>query len=88
MSDKNDFSTYAITLYFDDDTTTAIRTLTARLADITGNDYMTANSVPPHLTVGMFHVIEADVGKLKKMFGDFVSTLRTGDFSFDISFWG
>lgn len=88
MSDKNDFSTYAITLYFDDDTTTAIRTLTARLADITGNDYMTANAVPPHLTVGMFHVNNADVGELKALFEEFVSEAREGESSFDISFSG
>ena len=88
MSDKNDFSTYAITLYFDEDTTSAIRTITARLADITGNDYMTANSVPPHLTLGMFHVVDADVGKLKALFEDFVSAVRNGGFSFDISFSG
>ena len=88
MSDKNDFSTYAITLYFDDDTTTAIRMLTARLADITGNDYMTANSVPPHLTVGMFHVNNADVGELKALFEEFVSEAREGESSFDISFSG
>ena len=73
MSENQSFSTYAITLYFDEATNTAIRQLTAQLAEVTGNDYMTANNVPPHLTLGMFHVIEADVGKLKTLFGDFVS---------------
>ena len=88
MSDNKAFSTYAITVYFDDDTTTAIRQLTAQLADITGNDYMTANSVPPHLTLGMFHAGDADVGKLKTQFEAFVSAVREGDFSFDLSFSG
>lgn len=88
MSEKQSFSTYAITLYFDEATNTAIRQLTAQLAEVTGNDYMTANNVPPHLTLGMFHVIEADVGKLKTLFGDFVSAAREGDSSFDVTFSG
>ena len=88
MSDNQDFSTYAITLYFDDDTTSSVRKLMAQFADVTGNDYMTANDVPPHLTLGMFHVIEADIGKLKALFEDFVSAVRDGGFSFDLSFSG
>ena len=88
MSDKANFSTYAITLYFDDDTTEWIRTLTAQLADVTGNDFMTANNVPPHLTVGMFHVGEADVEKLKALFEAFVTAAREDNSTFDISFSG
>ena len=71
MTDKKDFSTYAITLYFDDATSKVIKELTAQLADVTGNDFMTANSVPPHLTLGMFHVNDADVGNLKTQFENF-----------------
>lgn len=65
MKKDTPFSTYAITLYFDEDTASAIRELTAQLARVTENDYMTVNNVPPHLTVGMFHVSDAEVGKLK-----------------------
>ena len=85
---KNVFSTYAITLYFDENTSNAIRMLTAQLADVTGNDFMTANNVPPHLTVGMFHVGEADVEKLKNLFEDFVSAARECNSTFDIYFSG
>ena len=88
MSDKANFSTYAITLYFDDDTTEWIRTLTAQLAEVTENDFMTANNVPPHLTVGMFHVGEADVEKLKALFEEFVTAAREDNSTFDISFSG
>ena len=88
MSDKANFSTYAITLYFDDDTTEWIRTLTAQLAEVTENDFMTANNVPPHLTVGMFHVGEADVEKLKTLFEEFVTAAREDNSTFDISFSG
>lgn len=88
MSEKQSFSTYAITLYFDEATNTAIRQFTAQLAEVTGNDYMTANNVPPHLTLGMFHVVEADVGKLKNLFEDFVSAARECNSTFDIYFSG
>ena len=88
MSDKTSFSTYAITLYFDDNTTDWIRGLMAQFAQVTGNDFMTANEVPPHLTVGMFHVSEADVEKLKNLFEDFVTAARKCNSTFDISFSG
>ena len=88
MPKNQSFSTYAITLYFDDATTMQIRKLMADFAYVTGNDFMTANDVPPHLTLGMFHVNDADVGKLKSLFEDFVSAVQGGDFSFGISFSG
>ena len=88
MSDKNDFFTYAITLYFDEDTNRAIKELTTQLTDVTGNDYMTVNDVPPHLTLGMFHASEADAGKLKRLFSDFVSAAQDCGSSFEIFFSG
>ena len=87
MSDNNNL-TYAITLYFDDDTTEWIRGLMAQFAQVTGNDFMTVNEVPPHLTVGMFHVGEADVEKLKALFEEFVTAAREGESPFEISFSG
>ena len=64
---ENTFLTYAVTLYFDDETSGAIRGLTKELADVTGNTYMIQNDVPPHLTLGMFHVEEDDGEKLKAL---------------------
>ena len=87
MKQEKPFSTYAITLYFDEDTTSAIRELTAQLARVTENDYMTVNNVPPHLTVGMFHVSDADVGKLKNLFKDFVSAVQNGLLPFPKDLW-
>jgi len=69
---EESFLTYAVTLYFDDETAGQISSLTKELADVTGNDYMIQNDVPPHLTLGMFHVNEADEEKLKRLFGEFV----------------
>ena len=68
--------TYAITLYFDDKTTKQIRTLTSDLAAITSNDYMIANSVPPHLTLGMFHADDSELEKLEALFGEFVRAVQ------------
>ena len=69
-------TTYAITLYFDNNTTNQIRTLIAELADITTNDYMIANSVPPHLTLGMFHAEDSELEKLETLFGEFVHAVQ------------
>lgn len=69
-------TTYAITIYFDDVVTNHIRALTADLAAVTGNNYMLANSVPPHLTLGMFHAEDEELEKLKTLFMDFVRAVK------------
>ena len=69
-------NTYAITLYFDDAVTKQIRVLTSDLAAITSSDYMIANSVPPHLTLGMFHAEDFELEKLEALFGEFVRAVQ------------
>ena len=83
-------TTYAITLYFDDDTTAQIRTLTSNLAAVTANDYMIANNVPPHLTLGMFHADDAELQKLESLFEEFVKKVQSqfSDLNFSITFAG
>ena len=76
-----DFLTYAVTLYFDEKTSGEIFSLTKELCDVTGNDYMIENSVPPHLTLGMFHVNEANEEKLEKLFAEFVAAAKAKLFS-------
>lgn len=76
-----DFLTYAVTLYFDEKTAGEISSLTKELCDVTGNDYMIENSVPPHLTLGMFHVNEANEEKLEKLFVEFVAAAKAKLFS-------
>ena len=86
---KLDYLTYAVTLYFDDKTSEQIRDLTKNLSDVTGNDYMIQNDVPPHLTLGMFHVGQADVDKLKRLFVEFVERAQAEVLcgkNFEISF--
>lgn len=83
-------TTYAITLYFDDVVTDYIRALTADLAAVTGNNYMLANSVPPHLTLGMFHAEDEELEKLKTLFMDFVRAVKAelAGQTFSITFAG
>ncbi len=83
-------TTYAITLYFDKATTAQIQTLTRDLAVITKNEYMIENSVPPHLTLGMFHADDSELEKLKSLFGAFVDTVKNeaSQNDFPVSFAG
>lgn len=83
-------TTYAITLYFDPATTNSIRTLTRDLAAITKNDYMIENSVPPHLTLGMFHAEDSKLENLKSLFSDFVNIVKADseENDFPLSFAG
>ena len=47
---------YLISLYFDDNTNKQIYGYIEKVAVVTGNDYMLANHVPPHITVSSFEV--------------------------------
>ena len=41
-----------------------------------GNDFMTAHDVPPHLTLGVFHAAESDLARLQKLFKEFSNRAR------------
>ena len=49
---------YLISLYFDNRTNKQIHQYMETVADVTGNDYMIANRVPPHITVSSFEMQE------------------------------
>ncbi len=49
---------YLISLYFDESTNKQIHNYIKVVAEATGNDYMLANNVPPHITVASFEVSE------------------------------
>jgi len=68
---KPSYSTYALSLNFDDAAGSYIRSLMACLAQASGNSYMTEHQVPPHLTLGMFHCQDQDLEKLKELFDSF-----------------
>lgn len=63
--------TYAISLLPDQEAAARIRTAVQELARHSGNDFMTAHDVPPHLTLGVFHAAESDIPRLQELFRDF-----------------
>ncbi len=76
-STTSSYSTYAISLNFDEATNTYIRSLMASLAQASGNFYMTEHKVPPHLTLGIFHCQDSDLEKLKELFDSFSSNAQS-----------
>ncbi len=45
---------YLISAYFDDESAAAIKHVMDAVYKATGNDFMIANQVPPHMTIGAF----------------------------------
>lgn len=45
---------YLVSLYFDDESTVKIQKLIHKTAAKSGNDFMIANKVPPHITISAF----------------------------------
>ena len=55
MSYEKPFITYAVSLHFTQDVNEIIFNTMTSIAELTGNDFMIRNKVPPHVTVGAFH---------------------------------
>lgn len=74
---------YLISLYFDDNTNKQIYGYMEKVAAVTGNDYMLANQVPPHITVSSFEVdanVENDIIKqLEDMISMALQDITVGD---------
>ena len=67
-----DFLTYAVSLCFDSDSSKKIANSVKELSEITGNHYLVENDVPPHLTLGMFHVPCGKEENIRSVFEDFL----------------
>ncbi len=63
--------TYSISLLFDDEVSQKLFHIKDLFARATGNSFLIENSVPAHITLGMFHVRKDEVEKLKALFSDF-----------------
>jgi 2'-5' RNA ligase len=50
---------YLISAYFDDNTNRLLQTYIDRIAQATGNNFMTDNNVPPHLTLSAIEARDA-----------------------------
>lgn len=70
-------SEYAIVLYFDDRTNARIQNMIDKIAEATGNSYMTDNRIPPHITVGdLFAEEKPDISNLAEI-------IKGGEIRFD-----
>ena len=76
--------TYSISLLLDDFSASQIRENVQKLSEITGNFYLTENSAPPHITLGMFHSSPENLNELRECFSDFSKSFFQ-DFSVSFS---
>ena len=83
-------STYTVSLCFDDAAAQSVKAVQERLAQICGNDFLIEHSVPPHVTLGVFHAEPGALPKLQKAFDDFAKTARDvlGGRGLDLEFGG
>ena len=68
---------YLISAYFDREASHTLSRYIREIAKVTGNDFMTKNSVPPHLTVGSFEARSDDAAKV--VFQDIQGNLKAGE---------
>ena len=70
------YSTYAVSLCFDDAAAQSVKAAQERLAQICGNNFLIEHSVPPHVTLGAFHAEPCALPQLQKAFDDFAKSAR------------
>ncbi|MBO4640733.1 MAG: 2'-5' RNA ligase family protein [Treponema sp.] len=82
------YDTYAVTLYLDSQTNELILEAMRDIAVTTGNNYMLDNSVPPHLSLGLFHAEEKKASEMEKLFGQFAESLKSNSAGLSLNFNG
>lgn len=58
------------------------------IAAATGNNYMLDNSVPPHLSLGLFHAEEERTDEMEKLFCEFAEGLKSEGTNLCLNFNG
>ena len=83
-------STYAVSLCFDDAAAHSVKAVQERLAQICGNNFLIEHSVPPHVTLGVFHAEPGALSALQNAFDDFAMSARDvlGGKGLDLEFGG
>lgn len=56
--------TYSVSLFFDEKSTVELSNFILQVAQITKNDYVVKNNIPPHITIGMFKATKNQEGQL------------------------
>ena len=78
MSYEKPFITYAVSLHFEQSVNEIIFNTMSSIAELTGNDFMIKNKVPPHVTIGAFHGTKENEEKLIQIVEDFSKTRESG----------
>lgn len=83
-------STYAVSLCFEDGAAQSVKAVQECLAQICGNNFLIEHSVPPHVTLGVFHAEPGALSALQNAFDDFAMSARDvlGDKGLDLEFGG
>lgn len=83
-------STYAVSLCFDYTAAQSVKAVQERLAQICGNNFLIEHSVPPHVTLGVFHAEPGALSALQNAFDDFAKSARDvlGGQGLDLEFGG
>lgn len=68
---------YLVSIYFDEKTNKKIQRYIDKVAEKTGNTFMTGEKVPPHMTISAFETAREDLAV--KAFEEVVSTLQAGE---------
>ena len=84
------YSTYAVSLCFDDAAAQSVKAVQERLAQICGNSFLIEHSVPPHVTLGVFHAEPGALSVLQNAFDGFAKSARDvlGGKGLDLEFGG
>ena len=71
--------TYSVSLFFNEKSTVELSNFILQVAQITKNDYVVKNNIPPHITIGMFKATKNQEGQLveiiKKINSDYVDKI-------------
>ena len=78
MDYEKPFITYAVSLHFTQDVNEIIFNTMTSIAELTGNDFMIRNKVPPHVTIGAFHGTKQTEEKLIQIVEGFSRTQLSG----------
>ena len=78
MDYEKSFITYAVSLHFTQDVNEIIFDALRAISEMTGNDFMIQNKVPPHITIGAFHGIKDDEERLMQILNEFAGKQRSG----------
>jgi len=86
MDYNKSFITYAVSFHFSQDVNEIIFNTMSSIAELTGNDFMIENKVPPHITIGAFHGTKDSEEHLMQIVEEFTkaqkSTIQSGAVSF------